>query len=187
MQRTWYLFSFETIHPTLVAFFQMLSILHGSALVAAPCTYPAFAWARCEVLIGLLIAHRLGSSLHADLTLVLWPEKVQRYARIALKVHRLPAVLVGVEHEASRIESTQQHHAATDGETAHRSKRHCMWLGDPILHGFLQPTAEQRDRIIACIAFRKALLTVVGPVMHMLRYAHRLCCMLRRYSNRIVP
>src|SRR5690606_31802048 len=101
MQRAWHLLALEAIHPTLVALFQMLPILHGSTLITTPSTYPTFAWPRCEVFIGLLFRHRLCSAFYADLTLLLWPENSERRTWIAFEVHGLAAVVVRIEYETT--------------------------------------------------------------------------------------
>src|SRR5690606_38165607 len=110
----------EPFAPPHIAILQLFPALHRPAILAGPCAHTGFARARHEVCIGDLFArfHRL--SFHTYLALVRRPEETHGRARITFKVHRLAAVVVGIEDETIPIERAQQHDAAADRDRAHR-------------------------------------------------------------------
>src|SRR5690606_39054058 len=107
MFRTWDLLSFETFAPSCKPFFHRLTIFHSAALITTPSTDPAGARTRCEVCITLFRRQLHSLAFHTHLPLQYRPEKSERCPGITFQVHRLSAVVVGVEHESACVSLAQ--------------------------------------------------------------------------------
>ena len=96
-----------------------------------------------------MLRHRFDAPARADLTLQRFPIKRQRRLRRAVKLVRLHAAEVGIEHEAALIEAFEQHHAHI-GQAVGIDGRHRHGVGIDRLGalGFGEPGGEQAHGLV---------------------------------------
>ena len=102
-----------------------------------------------EIGVGLRFAHRRHLAADADLPAQRLPVKQQCGLGICGQLAALPAGDVAVEHETVGVVALHQHHSdvgkalGIDG-----GERHGVGIAGLGLHGFREPVAKQRKRLL---------------------------------------
>src|SRR6478672_1845788 len=130
------------------ASFQFCALWQVAGLIRRPGTQPRNAWTRREIRVGLGAGHALDKALDPDLAAQRFPVEQQRSLRIGRYLVTLPALRVGVEHEASRIGALQQYDTRRWYAVRGRGgERHGVGVFRLLGPGLLHPVLEFDERV----------------------------------------